>query len=193
MNEPAVIVIDEIDALCGLRQERRVVGALCGEMERVCGEDRRVVVVGATNRVGAVDPSLRRGGRFDVEIEIGEGEGRGGRALCVCVCVFVCLCVCVESGPIQRAHKPHTQTTHTTTPQPTRAHSGIPNSGQRHEILVHLLSGFSHRISADVIASAAATTHGFVGADLAQVCVCCVAPSPSPPTHTPTHTHTGRS
>ena len=61
VNEPAVIVIDEIDALCGLRQERRVVGALCGEMERVCGEDRRVVVVGATNRVGAVDPSEEGG------------------------------------------------------------------------------------------------------------------------------------
>src|SRR6056297_2719711 len=42
-------------------------------------EDRgRVVVIGATNRVDAVDEALRRGGRFDREIEIGV-PGEGGR------------------------------------------------------------------------------------------------------------------
>src|SRR6056297_656605 len=42
-------------------------------------EDRgRVVVIGATNRVDAIDPALRRGGRFDREIEVGV-PGEGGR------------------------------------------------------------------------------------------------------------------
>ena len=84
-RSPCVIVIDEIDALCPKREEgggeveRRVVAQVLtlmdgmgvgGEEEEV-GEETRVVVVGATNRPNAIDPALRRPGRFDKEIEIG--------------------------------------------------------------------------------------------------------------------------
>lgn len=83
-RSPCVIVIDEIDALCPKREEgggeveRRVVaqvltlmdGMGSGEEEEE-GEETRVVVVGATNRPNAIDPALRRPGRFDKEIEIG--------------------------------------------------------------------------------------------------------------------------
>jgi transitional endoplasmic reticulum ATPase len=75
-NSPAVIFIDEIDSIAPKRGEtsgdveRRVVAQLLSLMD---GLDERgeVIVVGATNRVDALDPALRRGGRFDREIEVG--------------------------------------------------------------------------------------------------------------------------
>jgi len=74
-NAPAILFIDEVDSIAGARDddsdmENRVVAQLLTLMDGL--EDRgRVVVIGATNRVDAVDPALRRGGRFDREIEIG--------------------------------------------------------------------------------------------------------------------------
>ncbi|MGQ4555113.1 CDC48 family AAA ATPase [Halobellus sp. GM3] len=80
---PAIVFIDEIDSIAPKRGEaggdveRRVVAQLLSLMD---GLDERgeVVVIGATNRVDAIDPALRRGGRFDREIEIGvpDREGR---------------------------------------------------------------------------------------------------------------------
>ena len=81
-NSPAILFIDEIDSIAGSRDEdadmeNRVVAQLLTLMDGL--EDRgRVVVIGATNRVDAVDQALRRGGRFDREIEIGV-PGEGGR------------------------------------------------------------------------------------------------------------------
>jgi len=74
-NAPSILFIDEVDSIAGARDEdsdmeNRVVAQLLTLMDGL--EDRgRVVVIGATNRVDAVDPALRRGGRFDREIEIG--------------------------------------------------------------------------------------------------------------------------
>ncbi|MFD1687348.1 CDC48 family AAA ATPase [Halobellus litoreus] len=80
---PAIVFVDEIDSIAPKRGEaggdveRRVVAQLLSLMD---GLDERgeVVVIGATNRVDAIDPALRRGGRFDREIEIGvpDREGR---------------------------------------------------------------------------------------------------------------------
>ncbi|KOX92983.1 AAA family ATPase [Haloarcula rubripromontorii] len=81
-NAPAILFVDEIDSIAGSRDEdadmeNRVVAQLLTLMDGL--EDRgRVVVIGATNRVDAIDPALRRGGRFDREIEIGV-PGEGGR------------------------------------------------------------------------------------------------------------------
>ena len=81
-NAPAILFVDEIDSIAGSRDEdadmeNRVVAQLLTLMDGL--EDRgRVVVIGATNRVDAVDPALRRGGRFDREIEIGV-PGEAGR------------------------------------------------------------------------------------------------------------------
>ncbi|ESP88544.1 AAA family ATPase [Candidatus Halobonum tyrrellensis] len=79
---PSIIFFDEIDSIAGQREdeggmENRVVGQLLSLMD---GLDARedVVVIGATNRVDAIDPALRRGGRFDREIEIGV-PGEAGR------------------------------------------------------------------------------------------------------------------
>ena len=75
-NAPSIIFIDELDSITPRREEvtgeveRRVVAQLLTMMDGL--EERgQVVVIGATNRVDAIDPALRRPGRFDREIEIG--------------------------------------------------------------------------------------------------------------------------
>ncbi|TKR28216.1 AAA family ATPase [Natronomonas salsuginis] len=84
-NQPAVVFIDEIDSIAGTRDEdadmeNRVVAQLLTLMDGL--DDRgQVIVVGATNRVDAIDPALRRGGRFDREIEIGAPDERGRREI----------------------------------------------------------------------------------------------------------------
>jgi transitional endoplasmic reticulum ATPase len=72
---PAIIFIDEIDAIAPKRDEvtgeveKRVVAQLLALMDGL--ESRGdVIVIAATNRPNAIDPALRRPGRFDVEIEI---------------------------------------------------------------------------------------------------------------------------
>ncbi|MFT4922666.1 MAG: transitional endoplasmic reticulum ATPase, partial [Haloarculaceae archaeon] len=84
-NAPAILFIDEIDSIAGARDEEadmenRVVAQLLTLMDGL--ETRQeVVVIGATNRVDAVDSALRRGGRFDREIEIGVPDERGRREI----------------------------------------------------------------------------------------------------------------
>ncbi len=82
-NAPSIIFIDEIDSIAPKRDEvtgeteRRVVAQLLALMDGL--ESRgKVVVIGATNRVNALDPAIRRPGRFDREIEINipNKEGR---------------------------------------------------------------------------------------------------------------------
>ncbi len=82
-NAPAIIFIDEIDAIASKREEvhgeveRRVVAQLLGLMDGLKNRGK-VVVIAATNRENSLDPALRRPGRFDREIEIGvpSAEGR---------------------------------------------------------------------------------------------------------------------
>ncbi len=75
-NAPSIIFIDELDSIAPKREdvtgevERRVVAQLLTMMDGL--EERgQVVVIGATNRLDAIDQALRRPGRFDREIEIG--------------------------------------------------------------------------------------------------------------------------
>jgi AAA family ATPase len=86
---PSIIILDEVDAICPRREaggagegtEGRVVATLLGEMDGLGSADndassledtQRVVVIATTNRPNAIDPALRRPGRFDREIEIGK-------------------------------------------------------------------------------------------------------------------------
>jgi len=82
-NAPSIIFIDEIDSIAPKREEvsgeveRRIVSQLLSLMDGMSTRGK-VVVIGATNRVNAIDPALRRPGRFDREIEIGVPD-RDGR------------------------------------------------------------------------------------------------------------------
>jgi transitional endoplasmic reticulum ATPase len=75
-NSPAIIFIDELDSLAPKREEvtgeveRRVVAQLLALLDGLTSRGN-VIVIGATNRPNALDPALRRPGRFDREIEIG--------------------------------------------------------------------------------------------------------------------------
>jgi transitional endoplasmic reticulum ATPase len=72
---PTIIFIDEIDSIAPKREEvmgeveRRVVSQMLSLMDGLEGRGK-VIVIAATNRQNAIDPALRRPGRFDREIEI---------------------------------------------------------------------------------------------------------------------------
>lgn len=74
-DAPSIIFIDEIDSIAPKREEvtgeveRRVVSQLLTLMDGL-KKRGKVIVIAATNRVNAIEPALRRGGRFDREIEI---------------------------------------------------------------------------------------------------------------------------
>jgi transitional endoplasmic reticulum ATPase len=80
---PSIIFIDEMDSIAPKRGEvageveRRVVAQLLALMDGLKHRGE-IIVIGATNRVNAIDEALRRPGRFDREIEIGvpDMEGR---------------------------------------------------------------------------------------------------------------------
>lgn len=81
-NAPAIIFIDEIDSIAPKREksngevEKRIVSQLLTLMDGLKGRSN-TVVIGATNRPNAIDPALRRFGRFDREIDIGVPDENG--------------------------------------------------------------------------------------------------------------------
>src|SRR5579884_1287016 len=81
-NAPSIIFIDEMDSIAPKREEvsgdveKRVVSQLLTLMDGMKSRGK-LVVIGATNRPSAIDPALRRPGRFDREIEIGIPDEQG--------------------------------------------------------------------------------------------------------------------
>ena len=81
-KSPSIIFIDEIDSIAPKREEvtgeveRRVVSQLLSVMDGLEARGK-VIVIAATNRPNALDPALRRPGRFDREIEIKVPDKRG--------------------------------------------------------------------------------------------------------------------
>ncbi|PVF98496.1 AAA-domain-containing protein [Serendipita vermifera] len=84
-SAPCIVVLDEVDAMCPRRDDggdggevaKRVVATLLTILDGMETQEEsnqpkgRVVVVATTNRPNAIDPALRRPGRFDKEVEIG--------------------------------------------------------------------------------------------------------------------------
>jgi transitional endoplasmic reticulum ATPase len=85
-NSPSIIFIDEIDSIAPKREdvggevERRVVSQILTMMDGLKSRGK-VIVIGATNRVNALDPALRRPGRFDREININVPDKQGRLAI----------------------------------------------------------------------------------------------------------------
>ena len=79
---PSIIFIDELDALAPKRAEtggeveRRIVGQLLALMDGMASRGQ-VVLIGATNQPNALDPAMRRPGRFDREIALRVPDVRG--------------------------------------------------------------------------------------------------------------------
>ncbi|KAG9273491.1 spermatogenesis-associated protein 5-like protein 1 [Astyanax mexicanus] len=76
LDGPCVLFIDEIDALCprrsesGSSPENRIVAQLLALMDGI-GSDESFIIIAATNQPDALDPALRRPGRFDREVVVG--------------------------------------------------------------------------------------------------------------------------
>ena len=85
---PSIIFIDELDAIAPKREEmsgdrqveRRVVAQLLGLMDGLRSRGQ-VIVIAATNIPNAIDPALRRPGRFDREIQVGVPDESGRREI----------------------------------------------------------------------------------------------------------------
>ena len=83
---PTIIFMDEIDAIAPKREEatneveRRMVSQLLSLMDGISSRGQ-VMIIGATNRPNAIDPALRRPGRFDREIEIGVPDRNSRREI----------------------------------------------------------------------------------------------------------------
>jgi len=82
-NQPSIIFLDELDAIAPKRDkvsgdvEKRIVAQLLSLMDGL--KDRgNIVVIGATNLPSALDPALRRPGRFDREVSL-DAPDRNGR------------------------------------------------------------------------------------------------------------------
>jgi transitional endoplasmic reticulum ATPase len=81
-NAPAIVFIDELDSIAPKRAEttgeveRRIVAQLLTLLDGLQAR-RHVIVIGATNRLDAIDPALRRPGRFDREIMVGIPDPAG--------------------------------------------------------------------------------------------------------------------
>ncbi len=85
-NAPSIVFIDELDAIAPKREEvtgeveRRVVAQILSLMDGLKSRGK-IVVIGATNRENALDPAIRRPGRFDREIEIGVPDRQGRKEI----------------------------------------------------------------------------------------------------------------
>ena len=83
-NQPSIIFLDELDAIAPKRDkvsgdvEKRIVSQLLSLMDGLKHRGN-IVVIGATNLPSAIDPALRRPGRFDREVAL-EVPDRNGRA-----------------------------------------------------------------------------------------------------------------
>ncbi len=85
-NAPTIVFFDEIDAIAPKREEvtgeveRRMVSQLLSLMDGLKGRGK-VIVIAATNRPNALDPALRRGGRFDRELEVPVPDKQGRKEI----------------------------------------------------------------------------------------------------------------
>ena len=85
-QSPSIIFIDELDAIAPKREEavgeveKRIVAQLLTLMDGLKSRGK-VIVIGATNRPNALDPALRRPGRFDREIELPVPDRQGRKEI----------------------------------------------------------------------------------------------------------------
>jgi len=177
-NAPAIIFIDEIDAIAPKREEthgeveKRVVSQLLTLMD---GKSRgKVIVIGATNRPDAIDPALRRPGRFDRELEVGVPDKQGRKEI---------LQIHTRGMPIEPEFRrskvieilEELERNDAYRESAERAIMKVKDA--KSEEIPEILKGIDERLYEEVKArlidalleELAEVTHGFVGADLAAL------------------------
>ncbi len=179
-NAPSIIFIDEIDAIAPKREEvtgeveKRVVSQLLTLMDGLKSRGK-VIVIAATNRPDAVDPALRRPGRFDREIEIGVPDRQGRKEI---------LQIHTRGMPIEpEFRKSRVRNILENLRGDERFRNVIDKAVEKvekaeneddirkilRELDERLYDEVKHRLIDDLLEEFAEKTHGFVGADLAAL------------------------
>ena len=180
-NAPSIIFIDEIDAIAPKRGEvtgeveKRVVAQLLTLMDGLKSRGK-VIVIGATNRPDALDPALRRPGRFDRELEIGVPDKQGRKEI---------LQIHTRGMPIEPDfRKEEVKKVLEELKQDDRFKAAAERALYKIEALVDkeeiirgalrevddkLYEEVMHRLIDLLLEELAEKTHGFVGADLAAL------------------------
>ena len=178
-NAPAIIFIDEIDAIAPKREEvsgeveKRVVSQLLTLMDGLKSRGK-VIVIGATNRPDAIDPALRRPGRFDRELEVGVPDKQGRKEI---------LQIHTRGMPIEPEFRKgrvieileELERNDAYRESAERALLKVKNA--RDEEIPEILMGIDEKLYDEVkvrlidelLEELAEVTHGFVGADLAAL------------------------
>eukprot|EP00124_Ichthyophonus_hoferi_P003081 Ihof_evm4s246 gene=Ihof_evmTU4s246 len=158
---PCLIFIDEIDAITPKREsaqremERRIVAQLLTSIDDLSMENtngKAVIVIGATNRPEALDPALRRAGRFDREMSLGipDKDSRERHVLFPPTYLYILFCSCcyVFDSPV---------------------FEGIPLSLSLHGLVFSILKVICGklRLAGEInMQTLGQRTPGYVGADL---------------------------
>ncbi|GAB6101507.1 CDC48 family AAA ATPase [Thermococcus atlanticus] len=179
-NAPSIIFIDEIDAIAPKREEvtgeveKRVVSQLLTLMDGLKSRGK-VIVIAATNRPDAVDPALRRPGRFDREIEIGVPDRQGRKEI---------LQIHTRGMPIEPEFRKsrvkkileNLRGDERFRDVIDRAIEKVEKAGSEEDVREvlreldrRLYDEVKHRLIDDLLDEFAEKTHGFVGADLAAL------------------------
>ncbi|ASJ03107.1 AAA family ATPase [Thermococcus profundus] len=179
-NAPAIIFIDEIDAIAPKREEthgeveKRVVSQLLTLMDGLKSRGK-VIVIGATNRPDAIDPALRRPGRFDRELEVGVPDKQGRKEI---------LQIHTRGMPIEPEFRKsrvieileELEKNDAYREAAERAVMKVKNAKDEEEIKdilrevdERLYEEVRHRLIDGLLEELAEITHGFVGADLAAL------------------------
>ncbi len=178
-NSPSIIFIDEIDAIAPKREEtvgeveRRVVAQLLALMDGLQSRGQ-VVVIAATNRPNAIDPALRRPGRFDREIEIGVPDRNGRKEI---------LQIHTRNMPIEPDYSKSVVAEELGKLKvDAKLRAKVLSKIERvkkseevkdiidHELPTNLRDEFHRRLVDRMLDYLADRTYGFVGADLAALC-----------------------
>ncbi|NJE01570.1 CDC48 family AAA ATPase [Thermococcus sp. JdF3] len=178
-NAPAIIFIDEIDAIAPKREEthgeveKRVVSQLLTLMDGLKSRGK-VIVIGATNRPDAIDPALRRPGRFDRELEVGVPDKQGRKEI---------LQIHTRGMPIEpefrkgRVIEILEELERNDAYRESAERALMKVKGAKDEEIPEILRGIDEKLYDEVKArlidalleELAEVTHGFVGADLAAL------------------------
>ncbi|MBC7110242.1 MAG: CDC48 family AAA ATPase, partial [Archaeoglobi archaeon] len=165
---PSIIFIDELDSIAPKRDEvsgeveHRVVAQLLALMDGL--EERgQVIVIGATNRINAIDPALRRPGRFDREIEIGVPDKNGRREI---------FRIHMRNIPIEVLSEEERLRLRELERRASEMRSRGELSGEleRIESEIRRLKEIEETRRERMLDELVEETHGFVGADIAALC-----------------------
>ena len=147
---PSIIFVDEIDSIAPKREEvtgeveRRVVSQMLSLMDGLEARGK-VIVISATNRPNAIDPALRRPGRFDREIEIKVPDKKGRNEIL----------------------QIHTRNMPLMTEEIKKIMKEKADAEEDPNVRENMLSMIGEIVKIDKISS---VSHGYVGADLEYLC-----------------------